>query len=575
VNFAACVLRIVRTWNIQVVANLFLALLITICLAGCGDQVRLPSAEQLAEFESAGPIRPTVDLDRLVRARRDGGLYRVVLGDVLELTMPTILQVVTAERLELPERVSPFTPYLCRVGESGSITLPIVGQIEVAGKSLAEIESAIIDAYHPKYIGDRPSVLARVAEYKMATISISGAVTKPGVYELRSDRMSLVALLMEADGIVDEGAALIHIIRPKTTGNEERPCQSGPSAAFNKAPRTENHIGTTVRASEEPPKLDARKGILLGPRSVSSRQIKVQLTLHQLNSKSTKGVLLVDYDGKVLRVKNVDIRSELHRHTLVRYLVEKDQRFSTVNLESELIVLAEELQTIVSLECELAALTEELRAIPAPENARTNSGKPDGVGKAGKDEIEPEQNFISDKATYKQLVESLDSQSNRGHQDTLKRRTSKPEPLVLPVKGLNIPFADVALQDGDTVVVERLELPLVTVIGLVDKQGNFPYPPDTQYNLMQALGFAGGLDQAAEPRYATVYRLKPDGEVVHATFAFRDKSGLTAASNVLIKPGDIVDVEHTPRTRRKAFLDKVFRINLGVYAPLQLFGTNR
>lgn len=539
-NFAACVLRIVRTWNIQIVANLFLALLITICLAGCGDQVRLPSAEQLAEFESAGPIRPTVDLNRLVRARRDGGLYRVVLGDVLELTMPTILQVVTAERLELPERVSPFTPYLCRVGESGSITLPIVGQIEVAGKSLAEIESAIIDAYHPKYIGDRPSVLARVAEYKMATISISGAVTKPGVYELRSDRMSLVALLMEADGIVDEGAALIHIIHPQEalTSDEQRQAE------------------TLEETIEEPVDHDKTETQVSTAQNAEPNEAKLQLSFAQMAPRSTVGQFFIKYDGRVLFAENLDVTSEIQRRALLAKMAEKGLRTSTIAaFEQMLCGLAERLEPgsgTCSSESQIALADAELNASDSKKNSKS-------------DHI-PEEERLEASDLQKDLEFAKNTPSGDVQED---------KPLVLPVKGLNIPFADVALQDGDTVIVERLELPLVTVVGLVNKQGNFPYPPDTQYNLMQALGFAGGLDQAVEPRYATVYRLKPDGEVVHATFAFRDKSGLTAASNVLIKPGDIVDIEHTPRTRTKAFLDKVFRINLGVYAPLQLFGTNR
>jgi len=521
VNFVTCIPGVLCTSKTKVFANLFGTFLLSICLAGCGDRVRLPSAERLAEFENAGPARPVVDVDRLVRAKIGGGPYRVIAGDVLELTMPTILQVVTAEESKASEET---TAYVCRVGRKGAITLPVVGEIEAGGKSLAEIESAVIDAYHPDYTVTRPSVFARVLEYETAKVSITGAIQKPGIYSLRSDQMSLVALLMEAEGIIvaeGAGAALIRIIRtPEAAENEERPCQSVPSDAINNASRAEDRNGATVRAAEELPKSDAGKGILLGPRSVSSEQIKVRLTLGQLNSKSTKGVLLVGYDGKVLRVKNVDIRSELHRHTLVRYLGEKDQRFSTLSLEPELVALAQELQTIVSLE------------------------------------------------SYKQLIESLGSQSNTGHQDALKRRDCKPESLVLPVKGLNIPFADVALQDGDTVIVERLELPLVTVVGLVNKPGNFPYPPDTQYNLMQALGFAGGFNQAAGPRYATVYRMKPDRTIVHAIFPLVKGSRMTEALGILIKPGDIVAVEHTPRTRKNVFLDKVFRINFGAYVPL-------
>ena len=110
---------------------------------------------------------------------------------------------------------------------------------------------------------------------------------------------------------------------------------------------------------------------------------------------------------------------------------------------------------------------------------------------------------------------------------------------------------------------------MITVIGLVNKPGNFLYPPDVQYNLMQVLGFAGDLNLAAEPHYVTVYRLKPDGGIVSVVFKIIDGSKLTEASSTLIKPGDIVAVEQTPRTRTKLFLDRVFRINLGTYIRME------
>jgi len=139
------------------------------------------------------------------------------------------------------------------------------------------------------------------------------------------------------------------------------------------------------------------------------------------------------------------------------------------------------------------------------------------------------------------------------------------KPLVLPIRGLNIPFADVALEEGDSVVVEPLEPPMITVMGLVSSPGNFPYPTDARYNLMQAMAFAGGLNQVAEPRYATVYRLNSDGKTISAVFRIKDGSKLAEAANTRIRPGDIIDVQQTPRTRTALFLDRVFRINVGAY----------
>ena len=391
-NFVNCNSVGVCISKTQIVFCLLLVLPFSVLFIGCSDNVLLPSVEQLAQFENAGPQQPSVDMDRLVSAKIGGGPHRVVFGEVLELTMPSILQVVTAEELEITGKMA---PYVCRASESGTITLPVVGEIKVEGKTLTEIELAVTDVYHPEYTVTRPSVFAVILEYKTADISVTGAVNKPGIYSLRSDQMSLVALLMAADGIVDEGAAFIRIAHP-------------------------------------------------------------------------------------------------------------------------------------------------VQVAPNNEAAR--------IGQENISEI-------------RKRAESY--------------KVQEPEPFVLPVKGYNIPFADVALQDGDRVVVERFKQPLITVIGLVNKPGNFIYPPDVQYNLMQVLGFAGGLNLAAEPYYATVYRLKPDGTIASAIFeiANNDKnigngSQLAEALNIHIKPGDIIVVEHTPRTHTKVFLDRVFRINIGTYLRL-------
>lgn len=337
-------------------------ILLLFCLAGCSDQVSPTSGKQLTEFNNAGPVLPAVDTERLVQAQAGGGPYRLAPGDAVELTMPAILRTVAADEQIGADRI---TPYTCRVSQTGTIALPRVGEVPAEGKTLAEVESDIIAAYYPKHVVTRPSVFARVVDYRTFRVVITGAVMTPGVYSLRSDQMSLVSLLREAGGIVDEGAGVVRI---------------------------------------------------------------------------------------------------------------------------------------------------------------THQGQ------------------------------------NRGAQDKAGAK-----PLILPIRGFNVPFADVQLQEGDSVVVERLAQPLVTVMGLVNRPGNFPYPPDVQYNLAQLLAFAGGLNEVADPHYVTIYRLKPDGTHVSATLQILDNSRLTEESHTLIKPGDIVAVEQTPRTRTAIFLDRAFRINVGTY----------
>ena len=440
--------------KIRVLLNFFLIILLLVNLAGCGDQVRLPSPEGLAEFEDAGPVGPTVDMDHLVKAKIDGGPYRVAPSEVLELTMPTILQVVTAEE---PDVSGKMAPYMCRISEAGTITLPVVGEIEVGEKSLAEIESAIIDVYYPRYAVTRPSVFARVLEYKTAKVSITGAVKNPGLYELRSDKKSLVSLLMEAGGIIDEGAALIRIIRPE----EIVPDDADAEALKETIGDTLKEMLRLITEREHKQVIEVVVAPAIYPKH---NEIEVQPAFEQIALPNTVG----------------------------RFIMKQNSSSDEVLEKSP-----------------------ELRR-------KAKSGKP-----------------------------------------------QKPKSIVLPVKRYNIPFADVALQDGDSVIVERLEQPLITVIGLVNKPGNFLYPPDVQYNLMQVLGFAGDLNLAAEPHYVTVYRLKPDGGIVNAIFKIIDGSKLTEALSTLIKPGDIIAVEQTPRTRTKLFLDRVFRINLGTYIRME------
>ena len=327
-----------------------LVLALVTVLTGCGT-VKLPSAEQVRAFKQAGPVRAELDRDQLTRARMPAGPYRVVVGDVLRLQLPAITRTATSE-------ISPQTLFhLTRVTQDGTISLPIVGAIPAVGRTLAHIEQDVVAAYYPKYVKNLPSVVATVAEYHTVAVAIVGAVVSPGLYRLNSEERSVVALVMKAGGIAQDGAGRIRIRRP----------DSGEQA----------------------------------------------------------------------------------------------------------------------------------------------------------------------------------------------------EPLVLPVKGLNIPFADVVLTGGETVEVDRLEPRLFMVTGLVKRPGPFPYPEEASYDLSQALAFAGGVDESIDPRYAKVYRQDADGQIVSCAFKLSAK-GEVHTSGLQIKPGDIVAVEHTQRTRTRQALASMFRISTGM-----------
>jgi protein involved in polysaccharide export with SLBB domain len=516
--------------NIQILFILIPAVSILIFFAGCGDNVHLPTEKQLIEFENAGPIPLTIDTDRMVRAKIEGGPYRLVTGDALELTMPAVVRFITAKEIVNNTTV---TPYISRVNPSGNISLPIVGDIEAAGRTLSEVESDIIDSYYPKHVVTRPSVFARVLDYKTYKVSISGAVMTPGIYSLRSDQMSLVALLMEAGGIIDEGAALIRITHSGQAMSDDNAVMKTAEQTF-KHPEVQGLITPTQPASDQ---------------TVANEKEIPPFFWHAYSS-SAIGALATRQSNNRLLTKQAGIANNCQRPLLVDRLTQNEPLVTASYGEESLFSPAKPV--------EYGYRKSNLKNAAAVENLNLESQTHNLQLSAKADDISGQ-----DTTRISASNRSLGSQ-----RITETGGSQKSESIVLPVKGHNIPFADIALQDGDSVIVERLQPPLFTVMELVNSPGNFPYPPDVQYTLMQAIGFAGGLNLVAEPRYATIYRLKRNGTCVSATFPIKGKAKLADASNTLIMPGDIIAVEHTPRTRTALFLDRAFRITIGTYWSL-------
>jgi protein involved in polysaccharide export with SLBB domain len=136
--------------------------------------------------------------------------------------------------------------------------------------------------------------------------------------------------------------------------------------------------------------------------------------------------------------------------------------------------------------------------------------------------------------------------------------------MVLPVKGLNVPFADVRLVGGETIEVERWDPDLFTVVGLVMKPGAFEYAPGQKINLMQALAVAGGVDRIADPPYATVFRKDANGDIASATLAISGRDA-AASAGLEVRPGDIISVDHTAGSWTRSLVAAVLRVQVNFY----------
>ncbi len=341
-----------------------LVVLLAYSSVGCAAKRYHLDAAELARFEAAGPITPEFDPSRLSASLRPAGPYRAVTGDILRIRAPHEFFETQAGPRPGLTRIEPGE-HFARVADNGLISVPLAGEIQAAGRTLREVEAAIVSAVHPRYLNAPPAVVVTVDEHHTVPVTVLGAVQTPGIHRLRSDELTVSGALTAAGGIAQSGNLVVGARRIKIYGTDE-------SGAAN------------------------------------------------------------------------------------------------------------------------------------------------------------------------QVID-------------------------LPIRGLNVPFYDSPLQGGERLEVERYEPDKFTVVGLVLKPGAYEYPPEVQYNLMQALAVAGGIDIVANPPYATIFRKSLEtGEILPATFSI-DGDGLVQASGLKIKPGDVIAVQHTPASWTRSFMAEIFRINFGVF----------
>ena len=103
-----------------------------------------------------------------------------------------------------------------RVSEDGKISLPLVGEVEVEGITKTELEKKLGQLLEEKYL-QNPQVTVFISEYQSKRVSVLGAVSNPGPYELLG-RQTLLQIISQAGGITNESGKEIIVIREVEDG---------------------------------------------------------------------------------------------------------------------------------------------------------------------------------------------------------------------------------------------------------------------------------------------------------------------------------------------------------------------
>ena len=107
------------------------------------------------------------------------------------------------------------------VQTNGSISLPLLGEVQVAGLTVAEVQRKITNLLAKDYLRN-PQVEVKVKEFQSQFVSVVGEVNSPGRKPIRG-RMRLVDALLESGGFKASASGEVLITRTDGTFDDGKP----------------------------------------------------------------------------------------------------------------------------------------------------------------------------------------------------------------------------------------------------------------------------------------------------------------------------------------------------------------
>jgi polysaccharide export outer membrane protein len=111
-----------------------------------------------------------------------------------------------------------------RVTNTGAITIPLLGTMQVTDLTTEELEAGIIGRLKEKKLIEQPEVLVHVAEFRARPIYIVGDVDYPGEYVM-SQQLTLMEAILMAGGIDFPAGRYGYLHRRLSEGGPEAPTE--------------------------------------------------------------------------------------------------------------------------------------------------------------------------------------------------------------------------------------------------------------------------------------------------------------------------------------------------------------
>src|SRR3954451_15914041 len=155
-----------------------------------------------------------------------------------------------------------------RVSESGIINLPLIGDVQVVGKTTGEAEQLISRLLVEKYM-QRASVAVQVVEFRSRPITVIGAVKAPGNLGF-SGRWTLLEAIAAAGGLADSHGNVVYVLRRADNGLSDQ---------------------VTINLDDLMVRGDTRVNIPIFPNDLINVPVTVEVTVYCLGEVARPGAL--------------------------------------------------------------------------------------------------------------------------------------------------------------------------------------------------------------------------------------------------------------------------------------------
>lgn len=184
-------------------------LLLCVFVIGCsGASERVNFAAVRMSSSSERDRKLTIEtLTRLPEETQD---YKIGPNDVLEIGV---------FQWELSEETKTLA---VRVSQQGTVSLPLIGDLAVAGKTVQEVRVAIEESLRNGDMIKNPRVSVVIKEFRSKRVSVVGAVKDPGTYTLQQNVTRLLDIVALCGGLTETAGQKLYIVRTNEKDAEKQ-----------------------------------------------------------------------------------------------------------------------------------------------------------------------------------------------------------------------------------------------------------------------------------------------------------------------------------------------------------------